>query len=639
MNNAAIYSEAHTLYSENKLDRSIARFNFLINDDPENPKYRHDIAYICLKQGMAIDAIHHLKKALHNEPMDPKLWLSYATCLYHLKKYDDAIQITELAVSKSIISQKDALVLKDSCRKQLIFLEEKKYDNLYNDDLISEYLGSDLDKDVLFEKIIKLTDAKTVSPKAYVYLLQKYFETATEGYEVLLDKVISIGNVNADLHIMRAKFLLEKDAQEEAIHELEKAIEIRPTSVKAYRQLFQIYMHLNDLAQITIYNRRICSLAPHDEKLMATIIFELFQRNLFGACFDTISAIETKLVKDSVIERLKACCLIKVQRYDEGAQLLGKYLDDLNHPELLLYAQALLELHRIEDLKRLLKNSKDDNDPSIAQIVAKLAWKEKRWNDGLVTLRKGITKFDFNVPSKNKRVYKKFNVENADQAIREALYLFKRSNVEVWLDFGTLLGYVREGHPLTFDKDCDLGTKETDVDKVIEALTSEFTFRVSSISQDNTGRTLSATFVHNVTHVTVDVFIYHATKAGFETGFNYEPSPVLWHFDDIPAVEYKKLNGLELPCLTNSETHLETVYGKTWRIPDPYFDTVVSAKNLDNKSTTASEFYGLLRAINNFTDERYDKCKMLLLQVKALNPKNNFDKILKKLDKKMVPYS
>lgn len=637
MHNAVIYSEAHSFFRENKLDASIARFNFLINDDPENPTYRHDLAYICLKQGMAIDAVHHLKKALSNEPMDPKLWVSYATCLYHLKKYDDAIQITDLAYTKSIITEKDAQVLRETCRKKLDTHKEKLYDNLYEDELISELLEAKLSKDIIVDTLKKLTDASVVSPISYVYLFQKYFEFSTDGHDVLLDKVISIGNVNADLHVMKANFLLEKDEREEAIQQLETALKIRPTCVKAYRKLFQIYMDLNDLAQIIMCNRRICSLAPHDENLMVKIIFELFNRNLFGACFDTISALETGIANDGIIERLKACCLIKLQRHKEGIQLFDKYQDDLNHSEILLYAQALLEMHRIEDLKRLLDNSENDKDPTTAQLVAKLAWKEKRWDDGLASLRKGVSNLDFDLPSKNKRFDNKFNIVNADQAIREALCLLKKSEVEVWLDFGTLLGYVREGHPLTFDKDCDLGTKETDVDKIIEALTSEFTFRLVSQSCDDNGRTLSATFNHNVTHVTVDVFVYHATSGGFETGFNYEPSPVLWHFDDIPAVEYKKLNGLELPCLTNSETHLETVYGKTWRIPDPYFDTVVSAKNLDNKSTTASEFYGLLRAINNFTDERYEKCKMLLLQVKELNPQNNFNEILKKLDQKIEP--
>jgi tetratricopeptide (TPR) repeat protein len=587
-----------------------------MKEDPYNPTYLHDTAYVFITQGMFVDAIGLLKKAIEIEPKSPKLWISYITCVFHLKNYDDALKLISIASSKSLITDEEKTKLKKAIKLRIETGRDAKYDNLYND--YAEVAPSDvLDSQATTKKISQLINDDIVSPIVYVRLLNTYYQQ-TGSYDLgTIEKIIDLGNINSDLHVMLSKCLKTNLDISGAIKELNRAIEIRPTNIKAHLMLFEIFSENQDFNQLVRTSNKICSLGP-DEEIVEGIVKHLFGLHLFGACLEAIDASKIKLKKNGVCRRIKGCCLILSKQYISGLEILEEYAGNFYDEEKLIYATGLLEVGNLSAVENFIAKHLNPADPQTYQIKAKLDWKKGCYENGLKSLRDGTERFDFNKvgPALSKK--KNFSVKSAKEVVKEASALLEQAEIIAWLDFGTLLGYCRDGRPLAFDKDCDLGTLETDAQKIIQAVTSQHTFILASVSEDANGRCLSLTFKNTSTYVTLDIFIYHETSTGFETGFDYKPFPILWEFKERPSTVAKEFDGTMLPCLECPERHLETIYGPQWTVPDPYFDTVVSAKNLKKTSIIASKFYGFLRAINSYSEGHYEKCQMLLEQVDKL---------------------
>lgn len=61
-------------------------------------------------------------------------------------------------------------------------------------------------------------------------------------------------------------------------------------------------------------------------------------------------------------------------------------------------------------------------------------------------------------------------LSNRHKFLFEVKDMLERNGVEYWIDFGTLLGFYRQGDFLDTDPDIDIGVKREDRDKVIEAM-------------------------------------------------------------------------------------------------------------------------------------------------------------------------
>ncbi len=74
---------------------------------------------------------------------------------------------------------------------------------------------------------------------------------------------------------------------------------------------------------------------------------------------------------------------------------------------------------------------------------------------------------------KNKYVLQGRNLKIAEKMLKDVTEIFEKHNIRYWLDFGTLLGIVREGRILPWDDDMDISIFEEDRQKVHDIVLPE----------------------------------------------------------------------------------------------------------------------------------------------------------------------
>ena len=151
-----------------------------------------------------------------------------------------------------------------------------------------------------------------------------------------------------------------------------------------------------------------------------------------------------------------------------------------------------------------------------------------------------------------------------------ALGAMVKAGVFVWLDYGTLLGAVREGNFIDHDDDADFSILIKDKDLAREAL--------QKVADEN-GYDLRSAFLddgmqlylskNNALHI--DVFFWH------EEGDYYDRNSYVKGTDDnkgkkipkswVHPLSYTHMDGAVAPIPNNPEEFLAYRYGDTWREP------------------------------------------------------------------------
>lgn len=175
---------------------------------------------------------------------------------------------------------------------------------------------------------------------------------------------------------------------------------------------------------------------------------------------------------------------------------------------------------------------------------------------------------------------------------------------------GTLLGLVRDGHLLPWDKDVDFGLPFNQMAPAKACLLAHGWVEVTQKL-----RLLNPLgFKHLETGVCLDLFgcVRDVDNNVFISGIWQEGQPwAMQRVTEFPAS--LTLQSIQRPegriwVLQNPESWLVPVYGETWRIPDPDFDTVVAARNLRG-FTPLTQIYGLMRINGHLQQGRLRKAQ------------------------------
>jgi len=144
----------------------------------------------------------------------------------------------------------------------------------------------------------------------------------------------------------------------------------------------------------------------------------------------------------------------------------------------------------------------------------------------------------------------------------------KELNIQLFLTYGTLLGYVREGDFIANDDDFDAGyisqkpnpeqVKQEALDIIFKLLKQGFNVSINSV-----GRLFK---VSNGTGVSLDVM-----PVWFEGEWNvaYRGACVKSSFKDYLPVGKGIMRDHEVFIPNNSEVFLAGYYGENWKVPDP----------------------------------------------------------------------
>lgn len=155
--------------------------------------------------------------------------------------------------------------------------------------------------------------------------------------------------------------------------------------------------------------------------------------------------------------------------------------------------------------------------------------------------------------------------------------LMDRDGIRWWVDYGTLLGYIRDGGMIRYDKDGDLGVHGGDRDKLLALLPELLGLKYHAVyaSPNPTERFRTGdrvkVCISNRNRTNVDLFLWypHRPKKGYLDRKNYigadlykgREFPMTWAF----PLERGSWDGIDVSVPAEPEILAEHRYGVTWR--------------------------------------------------------------------------
>lgn len=217
-------------------------------------------------------------------------------------------------------------------------------------------------------------------------------------------------------------------------------------------------------------------------------------------------------------------------------------------------------------------------------------------------------------PSKDKEIKLRddFNQPETEKLMWDTLAILANNGIHAFACYGTLLGIVREGRLLPFDKDLDFGLPYSEMkraDKIMK--------RNGWVSANQAVPFFNPlAYYHTEKKASVDLFGMVVEKCGTTiSGFWMPGVPKEWNqiveFPKVDLIKRESPEGKMIWDLGNPEAVLECIYGKEWKVPDGYFDTVVAGKNMRGFSLI-SQCFALPRIYSNIEKGNIKKAAALL---------------------------
>lgn len=209
---------------------------------------------------------------------------------------------------------------------------------------------------------------------------------------------------------------------------------------------------------------------------------------------------------------------------------------------------------------------------------------------------------------------------NGYQLIAAVQEILGRAGIEVFADFGTMLGLVREGRLLAHDLDIDLGivvTDPIDLDRVRIAM-ERFGFRIFR-EYFRDGELVESSF--RLFGVKLDINYYRVDEESARTWLFYrhpdkeygprERDIVEMRYSPILEFTTLDVSGTPIRVPANAEQLLAEKYGPNWRVPDEdwvYWQSP-AATPVDGQGTFVTYSYtgGFARAGDPRDEELYER--------------------------------
>lgn len=185
-----------------------------------------------------------------------------------------------------------------------------------------------------------------------------------------------------------------------------------------------------------------------------------------------------------------------------------------------------------------------------------------------------------------------FKPDAAVNVLRDVVHLFASHGIHLFLTAGTLLGFHRNGGPLPYDRDVDLGVlsepaSPSDIAGILRTH--------PDMSLPRSARPGDRYFGIYVKGIGVDIFVYEQTPGGVVSGFSYMPGDIQWRYQDFNLIK-TDFAGHSWLIPEQPEKLLTEIYGPGWRVPDPGFASAVSSPALYETHPCARAFYAAARA-------------------------------------------
>jgi hypothetical protein len=151
------------------------------------------------------------------------------------------------------------------------------------------------------------------------------------------------------------------------------------------------------------------------------------------------------------------------------------------------------------------------------------------------------------------------------EALRAAMRCLGAAGIEVFLTAGTLLGAIRDGDFIGFDKDIDLGVSaKVPMERIARALSADPDFE-GNWAPGRDGILYCWCWRQSVA---IDFFRFYEEGDTVWYGLYRHGRLIKWVHRPFGLTDFT-WHGMKTRIPENSEFFLEEVYGPGWRIPDP----------------------------------------------------------------------
>jgi len=194
-------------------------------------------------------------------------------------------------------------------------------------------------------------------------------------------------------------------------------------------------------------------------------------------------------------------------------------------------------------------------------------------------------------------------------SMNEIIDVLAQQQITAFPVFGSLLGLVRDGKFMDYDKDADLGIFVESYEQVFNLVSKLCELDKFSapcmIKEPKESHLWNVAIFDGVNGTAIDLFFFHKQPTHFETGIYTACGILKWEFMPFKLVP-KELAGRTYLVPDNYEAHLTQLY-ENWREPVEVWDSLLNCPNLMQTSRNVTIFYGLIRFYEALTQNKIKK--------------------------------
>ena len=202
-----------------------------------------------------------------------------------------------------------------------------------------------------------------------------------------------------------------------------------------------------------------------------------------------------------------------------------------------------------------------------------------------------------------------FSSSECFDSMNEVVDILEAHNIQPFPIGGSLLGLIRDGKFMDYDKDADLGILIESYDEIfqiVSILCEKLKFTAPSMVNNSKESHMWNVGIFDTERVTaIDLFFFHSAGTHIEEGVYTNSGILKWHFSNFHLIR-QKLAGKEYWIPNNVDLFLTELFGE-WKQPVEVWDSLINCPNLMPCSRPVVLYYGLLRLYNALAEGKLIK--------------------------------